>query len=95
MSAGVGYTLGSLTLDQVDFIHSVPLSVLVAVLRGQVDLNRLAAEELTNRGYSRDGVWVGFVSAREQHLKFGHAAIGRDRDPPTAAEALQSDSLNR
>jgi beta-lactamase class D len=50
---------------------------------------------LTNRGYSRDGVWVGFVSAREQHLKFGHAAIGRDRDPPTAAEALQSDSLNR
>jgi len=82
MSAGVGYTLGSLTLDQVDFIHNVPISVLVAVLRGHVDLNRLAAEELTNRGYNRDGVWVGFMAAREQHLEFDRAALGRDRDLP-------------
>ena len=94
MSAGIGYTLGSLTLDQVDFIHSLPVSVLVAVLRGQVDLNRLAAEELTNRGYSRDGVWVGFRKARDQHLHFDHAALGRDTDLAAAAEALRSDSLD-
>lgn len=87
--------MGSLTLDQVDFIHSVPISVLVAVLRGQLDLNRLAAEELTNRGYSRDGVWVGFMKARKQHLQFDQAALGRDKDPPMAAEALRSDSLDR
>ena len=93
MSAGVGYTLGSLTLDQVDFIHSVPVSVLVAVSRGHVDLNRLAAEELTNRGYSRDGVWVGFMKARDQHLQCDHAALGRDRDLATTAEALRNDSL--
>ncbi len=69
MAAGVGYTLGSLTLDQVDFIHNVPVSVLVAVLRRQVDLNRLAGEELANRGYSPEGIWVGFAKAREQHLQ--------------------------
>jgi hypothetical protein len=76
MSAGIGYTLGPLTLDQVDFIHSVPVSVLKAVLSGEVDLNRLAAEELTNRGYSRDGVWVGFKEARGQHLQFDNASSG-------------------
>ena len=90
MSAGVSYTLGSLTLDQVDFIHNLPTSVLVAVTGGQVDLNRLAAEELTNRGYSRDGVWVGFVEAREQHLEFELAALGRDETgdlPPATSQA--------
>lgn len=67
MSAGIGYTLGPLTLDQVDFIHSLPVSVLVAAATGDVDLNRLATEELANRGYSREGIWVGFRRAREQH----------------------------
>jgi hypothetical protein len=76
MSARVGYTLGSLTLDQVDFIHSVPVSVLVACVCGQVCLNRIAAEELANRGYSREGIWVGFKQAREQHLQAAHAEVG-------------------
>jgi len=48
MSAGVGYSLGPLTIDQVDFIHSVAVSVLVAAARGGLDLNRLAREELAN-----------------------------------------------
>lgn len=88
MSAGVGYTLGTLTLDQVDFIHRLPISVLVAVLKGQIDLNLLAAEELTNRGYSRDGVWVGFMEARKQHLGLLQVAWGPDRDLPRATETL-------
>lgn len=76
MSTGVAYTLGSLTLDQVDFIHKVPVSVLVAAVWGQVDLNRIAAEELANRGYSRQGVWIGFRQAREQHLQVARSEIG-------------------
>ncbi len=75
MSVKVGYTLGSLTLDQVDFIHNVPVSVLVAAACGQVCLNRIAAEELANRGYSREGIWVGFKQAREQHAQAAHAEV--------------------
>jgi hypothetical protein len=67
MSAGIGYSLGSLSLDQVDFVHNLPVSVLVAAAQGHVDLNRIAAEELANRGYSREGIWVGFEQARRHY----------------------------
>lgn len=65
MSAGVGYSLGPLTIDQVDFVHQVGRSVLLAAARGQVNLNLLARQELANRGYDKDGLWVGFKRARE------------------------------
>lgn len=68
MSAGVGYSLGPLTPDQIDFIHGAPLSVLVATANGEVDLNRLALQELANRGYDRQGVWVGFMQAKVDYL---------------------------
>lgn len=68
MSAGVGYSLGPLTPDQIDFVHSVPLCVLVAVASGQVDLNRLTLQELANRGYDQQGVWVGYKAARAEYV---------------------------
>lgn len=67
MSAGVGYSLGPLTPDQIDFLHGAPLGVLVATANGEVDLNRLAHQELANRGYDRLGVWVGFKQARIEY----------------------------
>jgi hypothetical protein len=71
MSAGVGYSLGPLTPDQIDFIHVAPVSVLVAAANGEVDLNRLALQELANRGYDRQGNWVGFKRARVDYLAEG------------------------
>ena len=68
MSAGVGYSLGPLSSDQIDFIHSLPVSVLLAAVNGYVDLNRLALQELANRGYDRQGRWIGFVSAKAEYL---------------------------
>ena len=59
----MGYSLGSVAIDEIGFIHAVPASVLVEVTAGRVDLNRLAREELANRGYDQDGVWVGFKAA--------------------------------
>jgi len=64
MSAGVGYSLGPLTLDQIDFLHAVPSCVLVAVSAGQVDFNLLALQELANRGCDGRGVWVGYRAAK-------------------------------
>ena len=55
-------------MDQIDFIHRVPLSVLVAAASGKVDLNFLARQELANRGYDQYGTWVGFVQARVRFL---------------------------
>ena len=62
--ASISYSLGPLTPDQIDFLHAVPVKVLVAAANGTVDLNQLARQELANRGYDRDGVWVGFAAAR-------------------------------
>ena len=58
-------TTGPLAIDELEFIQSVPLRVLLAVARKQLDLNRLALEELAGRGYDREGVWVGFARAQE------------------------------
>ena len=68
MSAGVGYTLGPLTPDQIDFMHAAPLSALVAAVNGSVDLNRLAHQELANRGCECRGTWIGFREARTAYL---------------------------
>jgi len=34
--------------------------ILVMVVKGQIDLNNLAKEELRNRGLDDNGKWVGF-----------------------------------
>lgn len=61
----MSYTTGPFTVDQLDFIATVPLSILVAAAGDRFDLNRLAREELAQRGYDQSGLWVGFVRARE------------------------------
>lgn len=59
------YTIGPFTVDRFEFIGSVPVSLLAAVSTGHFDLNRLAREELANRGYNQTGIWVGFDRARQ------------------------------
>ena len=84
MSAPVGYTLGPLTPDQIDFVHSLPASVLVAAANGRVDFNLLAAQELANRGLSRKGAWLGFERARAEYTALARsqgASAAKERRP--------------
>ena len=62
-----GYSAGPFTVDEIGFIQVAETKVLVAAARGEIDLNRIALEELANRGLGLNGEWVGFQSARKIH----------------------------
>lgn len=64
----MSYTTGRFSVDELQFIQLAPVRVLVAVARDALDLNRIAREELAQRGYDQSGVWVGFKRAREELL---------------------------
>ena len=70
----MSYTSGKFSVDELQFIQVVPVRVLAAVACEELDLNRLAREELAQRGYDQRGVWVGFKRAREELLAW--RAIG-------------------
>ncbi len=55
------------SIDDLGFIQLAMTEVLAAVARGELDLNRLAREELANRGLDAQGQWVGFDRARDIH----------------------------
>jgi hypothetical protein len=61
------YTCGNFTIDEIGFIQIADTKVLAAAARGELDLNRIAREELAARGLDLNGVWVGFEKAREIH----------------------------
>ena len=63
----MSYTAGNFTVDELGFIQIAATKVLAAVARGELDLNRLAREELASRGLDQNGVWVGFDRARQIH----------------------------
>lgn len=50
-------------IDDLLILQPTSTDVLMAVARGEVDLNRLAREELAARGLDQSGVWVGFPKA--------------------------------
>jgi len=62
-----GYTAGNFTVDEIGFIQIADAKVLAAVARGEIDLNRIAREELAARGLGLNGEWVGFKNARIIH----------------------------
>jgi len=62
-----GYSAGPFSVDEIGFIQIAPAKVLAAVARGEIDLNRLAREELASRGLGLHGEWVGFQKARTIH----------------------------
>lgn len=61
------YTSGPFTVDEIGFIQTAAANVLAAVARGEIDLNRIAREEMAARGLDQEGKWVGFDKAREIH----------------------------
>lgn len=58
------YSSGKFTVDQIGFIQIADTQVLAAVARGEIDLNRIAREELASRGLDAQGRWVGFDRAK-------------------------------
>ena len=61
------YTTHEFTVDELGFIQIALTKVLAAAARGDIDLNRLAREELASRGLDKDGQWVGFDRAAKIH----------------------------
>ena len=61
------YTSNEFTVDEIGFIQIAMTKVLAAVARGELDLNRLAKEELAARGLDDKGVWIGFDRAKKLH----------------------------
>lgn len=61
------YSAANFTVDEIGFIQIADTKVLAAVARGEIDLNRIAREELASRGLDQDGNWVGFDAARAIH----------------------------
>ena len=55
------------TVDELGFIQTALTKVLAAAARGEIDLNRLAREELAARGLDNQGIWVGFPRAKQIH----------------------------
>ncbi|BAP88860.1 uncharacterized protein E1O_17290 [Burkholderiales bacterium GJ-E10] len=55
------------TVDELGFIQTALAKVLAAAARGEIDLNRLAREELAARGLDMQGVWVGFDRSKQIH----------------------------
>ncbi len=63
----MSYTTNGFTIDELGFIQIALTKVLAAAARGEVDLNRLAREELASRGMDKNGQWVGFDRAAAIH----------------------------
>jgi hypothetical protein len=56
-----------LTIEALEYFQTLPTKLLVAAIRGDIDLNAIARLELANRGLDREGRWVGFERARQIH----------------------------
>jgi hypothetical protein len=61
------YSSGPFSVDEIGFIQIAESKVLAAVARGEIDLNRIAREEMACRGLDQHAKWVGFDKAREIH----------------------------
>ncbi len=72
MKKDTGYSAGPFSVDEIGFIQIAEAKVLAAVARGEIDLNRIAREELANRGLGKNGEWVGFERARDVHGLVAH-----------------------
>ena len=55
------------TVDELGFIQTALNKVLAAAARGELDLNRLAKQELAARGLNDQGNWIGFDAAKKHH----------------------------
>lgn len=67
----MSYTKGQFTIDEIGFIQAATVRVLVAVNRGELNLNLIARQELALRGLDENGVWIGYTKARAAYLEKG------------------------
>jgi hypothetical protein len=51
--------------DLVDVVQAFDTRLLVAIHHGEIDIVKLAREELVSRGLDGNGRWVGFAEAGE------------------------------
>jgi hypothetical protein len=50
------------------FIFSLTATqLLTEALKGEFDINYMVRRELANRGFDRDGKWIGFDKAKKLH----------------------------
>lgn len=61
------YSAKGFTVDEIGFIQLASAEVLLAAAKGEIDLNKIAREELASRGLGIMGRWVGFENARKAH----------------------------
>lgn len=97
----MSYTSNEFTVDEIGFIQIALTKVLAAVARGELDLNRLAREELAGRGLDKQGEWVGFEAAKRVHETGTNATtdqqllqIARQHLQTTTLETRHSDQLD-
>lgn len=55
------------TESEIHQIQIISTALLSASARGEIDLNKLAKQELANRGQDANGKWVGFKEAARIH----------------------------
>jgi hypothetical protein len=56
-----------LTRNAREVLQTADTDLLVAVMRGQVNLNDMARLTLASRGLDLDGEWIGFDAANRLH----------------------------
>ena len=74
-------------VDELGFMQTVESKILSSVAKGEIDLNLLAQEELSNRGLNSQGEWVGFEKANEIFLKQDQSKDNACRNIIDAAKA--------
>ena len=92
-----GYSAGPFTVDEIGFIQIAPAKVLAAVARGEIDLNRIAREELASRGLGLRGEWVGFKAARKVHgveVQEGMAKVKDEKSTEQIIQKIAADHLS-
>src|SRR3972149_8452141 len=81
-----GYSAGPFSVDEIGFIQIAPAKVLAAVARGEIDLNRIAREELASRGLGLRGEWGGFKAARKVHGGAVPVAMAKGEEEKTTEQ---------
>lgn len=56
--------LPGITFDDASILQTATTTLLLAVARGEIDLNALASHELACRGLDKVGIWVGHDAAQ-------------------------------
>src|SRR4030067_318327 len=84
-----GSSAGPVTVDEIGFIQIAPAKVLAAVARGEIDLNRIAREELAARGLGLHGEWVGFKAARKVHGVEVQGGMEKLKDEKSTEQIIQ------